>query len=91
MFGMGGKADGPGWDGTEVRGGATSGRESSGLREIRGGRPQRMRVWILRFTNGPGQQWWPLRERKDTICYFSALPAKAMLTYWTAGYRCRRT
>lgn len=65
-----------GWDGGTRRGHLRQ-RESSGLREIRGGRPQRMRVWILRFTNGPGQQWWPLRERKNTICNFSALPAKS--------------
>lgn len=73
MFGMGGKADGPGWDGTEVRGGATSGRESSGLREIRGGRPQRMRVWILRFTNGPASSggYYVKEKTRSTISRLS--------------------
>lgn len=73
MFGMGGRSDGPGWDGTEVRGGATS-IESSVLREIRGGRPQRMSRWILRFTNGPGQRWWPPCERNIRSANSPALP-----------------
>ena len=54
-------------------------RQSSGLREIRGGRPQRMSVWILRFTNGPGQRWWAPYERNMRSAISQLFPANAML------------
>lgn len=65
-----------GWDGGTRRGHF---KVSSGLREIRGGRPQRMSRWILRFTNGPGQRWWPPCERKIRSANSPALPTSAML------------